>query len=66
MKINEKISHIKKTIQEIKNISENSNIDSDSKVRVRELNNEILKLKEGIVENINELEEILEDENARS
>ena len=66
MKTNEKISILKKTIQEIKNISENMDNDNILKKRIDELNKELLSLKKGISESVEELEEFLEEENARS
>tara|TARA_Y100001970_G_C13444910_1_gene467545 strand:+ start:82 stop:282 length:201 start_codon:yes stop_codon:yes gene_type:complete len=65
MKISEKISLLKKTIQEIKKISTNLNHETVSQANIRELNQEIKKLKEGISENVEELEKIIEEENAR-
>ena len=64
MKIYEKISILKATIEEIKSISKNSN--NDSKAKISQLNEEILRLKEGISENVEILEKILEEKNARS
>ncbi len=64
MKINEKISKLKSAIKEIKNISEKSDNDNDFKSKIEELNNEILRLKKGINESINELEEFLGEEDA--
>ena len=66
MKIYEKISLLKTTIKEIKNISQNLKIDNISKAKINELNREILRLKSGISENVEELEKILEEENAKS
>ena len=66
MKIDDKISILKKTIQEIKNITDNKNNNDVSEKKIDELNNEILKLKQGIIESIEELEEFLEEDNARS
>ena len=66
MKIYEKISLLKTTIKEIKNISQNLKIDNISKAKINELNEEILRLKSGISENVEELEKILEEENAKS
>lgn len=66
MKIYEKISLLKTTIKEIKNISQNLKIDKISKAKINELNDEILRLKNGISENVEELEKILEEENAKS
>ena len=66
MKIYEKISLLKTTIKEIKNISQNLENDNISKAKINELNREILRLKSGISENVEELEKILEEENAKS
>ena len=66
MKINEKISLLKKIIQEIKNISLIFDNDNVFENKVRELNKEILRLKKGIGESVDELEEFLGQENARS
>jgi len=65
MKIEEKISLLKKTINEIKNISQNLDHDYESKKKIEELNNEIMSLKKGIRESAEELEEFIEDQNAR-
>tara|TARA_B100000579_G_C22015671_1_gene481535 strand:+ start:50 stop:244 length:195 start_codon:yes stop_codon:yes gene_type:complete len=64
MKINEKISKLKSAIKEIKNISEKLDNDNDFKSKIEELNNEILRLKKGINESVNELEEFLGEEDA--
>ena len=64
MNIYEKISILKTTIKEIKNIAQNLNNDSERKIN--KLNKEIVRLKEGISENVEELEKILEEENAKS
>ena len=66
MKINEKISLLKKTTREIKNFSKNLNNDRVSEAKISELNKEIQMLKDGINETIEELEKILEEDNARS
>ena len=66
MKISEKISLLKKTIEEIKNISENLNNDNIFEKRIGELNKELTRLKKEISESVDELEEFLEEENARS
>ena len=66
MKIDEKISLLKKIIQEIKNISENLDNDNNFEKKIDELNKELLGLKKGIRESVEELEEFLEEENARS
>ena len=64
MKINDKISLLKKTIQEIKNISENLNDDNITQKKIDDLNRELARLKNGINESVRELEEIIEEENA--
>ena len=64
MKINDKISLLKKTIQEIKNISENLNDDNINQKKIDDLNRELARLKNGINESVRELEEIIEEENA--
>ena len=66
MKIDERISLLKKIIQEIKNISENLDNDNNFAKKIDELNKELLGLKKGIRESVEELEEFLEEENARS
>ena len=66
MKIDEKISLLKKIIQEIKNISENLDNDNNFEIKIDELNKELSGLKKGIRESVEELEEFLEEENARS
>jgi len=64
MKIEEKISLLKKTINEIKNISQNLDHDYESKKKIEELNKEIMSLKKRIRESVEELEEFIEDQNA--
>ena len=64
MKIDEKISLLKKIIQEIKNISENLDNDNNFEKKIDELNKELSVLKKGIRESVEELEEFLEEENA--
>ena len=66
MKIDEKISLLKKIIQQIKTISENLDNDNNFEKKIDELNKELLGLKKGIRESVEELEEFLEEENARS
>ena len=66
MKINEKISQIKKTIQEIKNISEKSDNNNVFYSKIEELNNEISSLKKEIRESVEALEEVLGEKDARS
>jgi len=64
MKINEKISLLKKTIQEIKNISKNLDDDNIYQKKIDDLNKELSRLKNEINESVKELEAILEEENA--
>ena len=64
MKIEEKISLLKKTIKEIKKISENLDHDNISEKKIEELNNEIKRLKNGIKESAEELEEFIKEQNA--
>ena len=64
MKIDEKISLLKKTIHEIKNISENLDNDHILEKKIEELNKELSRLKKGINESIEELEEFIKEENA--
>ena len=63
MKIEEKISLLKKTIKEIKNISENLDQDFISEKKIEELNKEIKRLKIGIRESADELEEFIKEQN---
>ncbi len=63
MKIEEKISLLKKTIKEIKNISENLDHDLISEKKIEELNKEIKRLKIGIRESADELEEFIKEQN---
>ena len=64
MKIHEKTSKLKTVIKEIKNISVKLDNYNDLEIKIKELNNEILRLKKGINESINELEEFLGEEDA--
>ena len=66
MTINEKISQIKKTIEEIKHITKNLSNETILESKIEKMRNEILMLKKGIGESIDELDEILGDEDARS
>jgi len=66
MTINDKLSQLKKTIAEIKNISEKLGNDNVLNNKIDELNKEVSRLKKGIGESIDELEEFLKEENARS
>ena len=66
MTINEKLSQIKKTIEEIKSITEKLGNDNALETKIEEMKKDILRLKKGIGESIDELDEILGDEDARS
>ncbi len=66
MTINKKLSQIKKTIEEIKNITEKLGNDNALETRLEEMTKEILRLKKGIGESIEELDEILGEDDARS
>jgi len=66
MTITQKLSQLKKTIEEIKNISEKLGNDNVFETKIDELNKEISRLKKGINENIDDLDKILGEENARS
>ena len=66
MKINDKLSKLKKNIEELKKISENLGNDNVFETKITELNKEISRLKKGIGDSVEELEEFLEEENARS
>ena len=59
MKIHEKILELKKNIQDIHNLSEKIDNNQSYKNKIEELSNEILRLKTGISESIEELEEFL-------
>ena len=66
MTINGKLSQIKKTIEEIKNITEKFGNDNALESKIEEMTKEISKLKKGIGESIDELDQILGEEDARS
>ena len=66
MTINKKLSQIKKTIEEIKNITEKFGNDNALESKIEEMTKEISKLKKGIGESIDELDQILGEEDARS
>ena len=66
MKIHGKISELKTTVKEIKKILEKSANNNVFEKKNHELNKEIVRLKKGISESIDELEEIIEEENAKS
>jgi len=64
MTINEKLSQIKTTIEEIKKITDNLGNDNTLELKIEEMTKEISKLKKGIGESINELDQILGEEDA--
>ena len=64
MKIEEKISLLKKTINEIKNISEKLDNDYVYEKKIAELKEEISRLKNGIKESVEELEDFIKEQNA--
>jgi prefoldin subunit 5 len=66
MTINEKLSQIKKTIEEIKNITEKLGNDNALESKIEEMTKEISKLKKGIGESVDELDQIVGEEDARS
>ena len=66
MKIHEKILELKKNIQDIHNLSEKKDNNQSYKNKIEELSNEILRLKTGISESIEELEEFLGEEDVRN
>ena len=66
MTVNEKLSQIKKTIEEIKKMTKNLGNDNVSESKIAEMTKEISRLKTGIEESIDELDKILGEEDARS
>ena len=64
MTINEKLSQIKTTIEEIKKITANLGDDKALELKIEEMTKEISKLKKGIGESIDELDQILGEEDA--
>lgn len=64
MTINEKLSQIKTTIEEIKKITDNLSNDNALELKIEEMTKEISKLKKGIEESIDELDQILGEEDA--
>ena len=64
MTINEKLTQIKTTIEEIKKITDNLSNDNALELKIEEMTKEISKLKKGIGENIDELDQILGEEDA--
>ena len=66
MTVNEKLSQIKTTIEEIKKMTANLGNDSALESKIEEMTKEISRLKKGIGESIDQLDQILGEEDARS
>ena len=66
MTVNEKLSQIKTTIEEIKKMTANLGNDNDLESKIKEMTKEISRLKKGIGESIDELDQILGEEDAGS
>ena len=66
MTVNEKLSQIKTKIEEIKKMTGNLGNDDILKSKIAEMTKEISRLKKGIGESIDELDQILGEEDARS
>ena len=64
MTINEKLSQIKTTIEEIKKMTANLGNDNALESKIEEMTKEISRLKKGIGESIDELDQILGEEDA--
>ena len=64
MTVNEKLSQIKTTIEEIKKMTANLGNDNALESKIEEMTKEISRLKKGIGESIDELDQILGEENA--
>ena len=66
MTVNEKLSQIKTTIEEIKKMTRNLGNDNVLESKIAEMTKEISRLKKGIGESIDELDQILGEEDVRS
>ena len=66
MTVNEKLLQIKTTIKEIKKMTANLGNDNALESKIEEMTKEISRLKKGIGESIDELDQILGEEDARS
>ena len=66
MTVNEKLSQIKSKIEDIKKITGNLGNDNALKFKIEEMTKEISRLKKGIGESIDELDQILGEEDAKS
>ena len=64
MTIKVKLSQIKTTIEEIKKITDNLRNDNGLELKIEEMTKEISRLKKGIGESIDELDQILGEEDA--
>ena len=64
MTVNEKLLQIKTTIEEIKKMTANLGNDNALESKIEEMTKEISRLKKGIVESIDELDQILGEEDA--
>ena len=64
MTVNEKLSQIKTTIEEIKKMTANLGSDNALESKIEEMTKEISRLKKGIGESIDELDQILGEEDA--
>ena len=66
MTINEKLSQLKTTIEEIKRITGKLGNDNALESKIEEMTKEISRLKKGIEESVDDLDQILGEEDARS
>ena len=66
MTVNEKLSQIKTSIEEIKKMTANLGNDNALESKIEEMTKEISRLKKGIGESIDELDQIVGEEDARS
>ena len=64
MTVNEKLSQIKTTIEEIKKMTANLGNDNALESKIEEMTKEISRLKKGIGESIDEIDQILGEEDA--
>ena len=64
MTVNEKLSQIKTTIEEIKKMTANLGNNNALESKIEEMTKEISRLKKGIGESIDELDQILGEEDA--
>ena len=65
MTVNEKLSQIKTTIEEIKKMTGNLGNDNVLESKIAEMTKEISRLKKGIAESIDELDDIIGEEDAK-